>query len=70
MQLVYSCYTNLYLARVAALYNIHKVLFLIICSDGALKASYQQLKVASNEKQSVDTVNTGVQADYLAGAPG
>ena len=36
--------------------------FLMVCSDGALKASYLQLKAASNEKQSVDTVDTGVQA--------
>ena len=43
---------------------------LIFCSDDTLKASYLQLKAASNEKQSVDTVDTGVQADYLAVAPG
>ena len=28
------------------------------------------VQAASNEKQSVDTVDTGVQADYLAVAPG
>ena len=43
---------------------------LLIFSDDALTASYLKLKVASNEKQSVDTVDTGVQADYLAVAPG
>ena len=42
----------------------------ILCSDGALKASYLQLKAASNKMQSVDTVDAGVQADYLAVAPG
>ena len=40
------------------------------CLDGALTTSYLQLKAASHEKQSVDTVDTGVQADYLAVAPG
>ena len=43
---------------------------MIFCTDYALKASYLQLKAASNEKQSVYTVDTGVQADYLAVAPG
>ena len=42
----------------------------LICSDDARKASYLKLKIANNEKQSVDTVDTGVQADYLAVAPG
>ena len=46
-------------------FYVHK-----FCLDGALKASYLQLKAASTEKQTVDTVDTGVQADYLAVAPG
>ena len=42
--------------------NYFALLLLIFCTDDALKAS--------NEKQSVDTVDTGVQANYLAVAPG
>ena len=54
-----------------ALFGFLEEFFLMVCS-GALKASYLQLKAASNEKQSVDTVDTGtsVQADYIAVAPG
>ena len=44
--------------------------YAIIFLDSAQKASYLQLKAANNEKQSVNTVDTGVQADYLAVAPG
>ena len=66
----FSVLINFVFGSSVNLYTIISTLCNFFCSDDALKASYLLLKAASNEKQSVDTVDTSVQADYLAVAPG